>query len=188
MADDIRSYLMAGEKILWSGKPQQGLRFAPIDAFLVPFSLFWGGMALFGAGPMLFQRPPGLFALFPLLFLSMAAYVTFGRLLQDIWVRARTDYLLTDRRVVIHRRAAIGRLGGDLVVVNLTRGSQVRYKPGLGDRGTLIFGVETPAFSIFRRGNISQWVPSLDPTARFIGIEHARRVFDQIQTLQSREA
>ncbi len=185
MADDIRSYLLAGEKVLWSGKPQQGLRFAPIDAFLVPFSLFWGGMALFGVGPMIFTWPPTVFSLFPLLFITVGLYITVGRFVQDIWVRARTDYLLTDRRAVIHRRPAFAGLGSDLVVVDLTRGAQVRFKAGMGDRGSIVFGQEI-GFNLFRRANVGQWVPSLDPTARFIGIENARRVFDQIQTLQSR--
>jgi len=185
MADDIRSYLLAGEKILWSGKPQQGLRFAPYDLFLVPFSLIWGGMAIFVAGPAFLTVPLSPFSVIPCLFVVIGLYMMAGRLLQDIWVRARTDYLLTDRRVVIHRRAILGGLGGDLVAVDLSRGIQVRLKSGTGDRGTLVFGVEPP-FNIFRRGNIGQWVPSLDPTARFIGIENARRVFDQIQTLQGR--
>ena len=185
MADDIRSYLLAGEKVLWSGKPQQGLRFAPIDIFLVPFSFIWAGMAIFIGGQAIWSMPFSLFTLMPCLFVVVGVYMSVGRFVQDIWVRARTDYLLTDRRAVIHRRPAFAGLGSDLVVVDLTRGAQVRFKAGMGDRGSIVFGQEI-GFNLFRRANVGQWVPSLDPTARFIGIENARRGFDQIQTLQSR--
>ena len=39
--------LLSDEGIVWEGKPYSGLVFRPIEAFLIPFSLAWGGFALF---------------------------------------------------------------------------------------------------------------------------------------------
>ena len=51
---DLSDRMLTGERILWSGRPAQGLLFTGRDVFLIPFSLLWGGFAVFweihGAG------------------------------------------------------------------------------------------------------------------------------------------
>jgi hypothetical protein len=83
----MQSQLMSGEQILWEGKPYTGLILRPIEFFLIPFSLFWGGFAFFwnieaaqGSADLGFQ-------LFGLPFLAMGLYITFGRFLLDIYLR-----------------------------------------------------------------------------------------------------
>jgi len=39
--------LLPGESIVWSGEPVRHRLFRGEDAFLIPFSLFWGGFAIF---------------------------------------------------------------------------------------------------------------------------------------------
>ena len=66
------SDLLPNEKIIWTGQPDKSVIFSPIDIFLVPFSLAWGGFAVFwelSALGVTNQRnlshnPPAFFALF----------------------------------------------------------------------------------------------------------------------------
>ena len=108
--DDFSEQLEPGERLLWSGRPAQGLRLQPADALLIPFSLVWGGFALFWEGGVLTSWWAAdaagrgvltVFALFGLPFVGMGLYVTVGRFFMDARARARTRYGLTDRRVII---------------------------------------------------------------------------------------
>lgn len=187
MSEDIGSYVRSDEKLLWKGRPQQGLRLYPQDAFVLPLGLLWAGMAvfIFGLGWSDFRAMPLPFGLFPFIFGIFAIYVTIGRLVHDAWIRSRIEYAVTDRRVIILKSG----LGSDLTTLDIARISQIRFRPR-GDRGDIIFGPTPSVFSLFGarsfRGSFAVWVPALSETPQFIGVENARRLFEQIEDIKAR--
>ncbi len=186
MSDGVRGYVRADERLLWTGKPQQGLRFSGGDVFMIPFSLVWGGgvLASFIAGGSSFSGAPFPFMLFPLIFGVVAVYITVGRFIHDAWIRSNIDYALTDRRILILRRG----LGEELTALDIGRVETVRLK-GRGDRGDIVFGQEPAWYGFGRRSfrsSFAMGVPSLSETPAFLGIDGARRLFDQIEGLRAR--
>lgn len=185
MSDEIGSYLRGDEKVLWKGRPQQGIRFVGSDVFAVPFSLLWGGVVatIFGFGGAEIMSAGFPFVLFPLIFGLAAFYVTIGRLIHDAWIRSNIWYALTDRRVVILKTG----IGSDLTTLDIGRLEQINFKPR-GDRGDIVFG-PMPSFFGFGarsfRNSFAIWTPSLSDTPQFIGVENARRLFDQIEGLRA---
>ena len=93
--------LSAGETLRWTGAPPTGLRFRAADAFLVPFSLFWGGFAFVWEGAALTHGGPPLFALWGVPFCLIGLYLIFGRFIFDAFQRAHTAYAVTDRAAYV---------------------------------------------------------------------------------------
>ena len=110
------------------------------------------------------------------MFFLIGLYIVAGRIVLDAWVRARTDYGLTNNRILIARGAPFTRLIA-LQINQLPPASLKRVRNG---RGTIAF--KGPP-SIWRHENSSAWPPSLEPTPQFIAIEDAESVFEKIQTL-----
>jgi hypothetical protein len=182
--DDLRSRLLPGERILWSGQPRQGLLLTGWDIFLVPFSLLWCGFAVFWEAAVLgalnrtgvHSQAPFFFALWGVPFVLAGLYFVFGRFIAEAWIRRRTIYAVTDRRVLILRGGPFN----NFLALSMERLPETSLSEKRNGRGTIIFG---PNSFIRMRSGISGLSPSLDPTPRFLEIADARSVFDQIQRL-----
>jgi len=176
----IESRLFAGEKLLWSGQPWQGLfLLRASDLFLVPFSLAWGGIAISLTGSMLLGGiafPPFPFLLIPLLFPIIGVYFIIGRFLVDAWLRGATTYAVTNQRVLIERNGPF----------RSRKSFDIDRLPALelserGDgSGTIRFG--TPPW--FSRGG--SWSPAVDPVPQFLRIDNVRNVYELISKQHSR--
>src|SRR5262249_1607535 len=107
-------------------------------------------------------------------FMLMGLYLIIGRFFHDAWIRSGIRYAVTNRRILIVRSG----LSSNVISVNLDRLSTTRLIEGAHGRGTIQFGDPVPVWS---ERNMGTWMPSLDPTPQFIGIEDVRDVFDTVQ-------
>jgi hypothetical protein len=104
----VQTELMSGESVYWAGMPNRGVIFHSDDWYVVPFSLLWGGFAIFweasvlgywGKGPR--SGGPALFmAIWGIPFIVMGQYMIWGRFLYDAWLKRRTYFAVTNRRVL----------------------------------------------------------------------------------------
>jgi hypothetical protein len=103
---EIERMLQPDEHLHWYGRPQQGLRFAPQDAFQIPFQPpVGGGFAIFWEAEVLLRGAPFFFAIWGIPFVGMGLYLIAGRFFVDRGRRASTYYGLTSQRALIVKAA-----------------------------------------------------------------------------------
>jgi hypothetical protein len=128
--------LGTGERLLWTGTPRQGLLLRPSDAFMVPFSLLWGGFAMFWETSVLREGGPIFFALWGIPFVLVGLYMIVGRFFVDARLRAKTVYALTDRRAIVMS----GPSGTAVRSVDLARIPELSIAERADGTGTITFG------------------------------------------------
>ena len=106
--DELRSHLHSGEKLLWAGRPAQGMVLAtPRDWSVSAFGVVWLGFAVYNIWPTKAPDPlksPVPFASFVatgLLSIGIGIYALIGRFFVDRLYRSRLIYGITDRRAII---------------------------------------------------------------------------------------
>ena len=138
-----RNYLVAGESVLWRGKPAAGNLLTSQDVFMSPFSILWCGFAVFWT--VTAMSGAGLFGLFGIPFICVGFYITVGRFIWTAYIRKRTYYVITTQKIIRCRNGRVDMLQGkNMPAAYLT----VRKN----DCGTIVFGERDP---YYRRGN--QW-------------------------------
>ncbi|MDC9822710.1 PH domain-containing protein [Devosia sp. ZB163] len=171
----IQGRLLAGEHILWEGRPAQGLLLTRRDALLIPSSLVFLGFSIYWTMLASNYGAPDFFALFGVLFIVAGLYFVVGRFLLDAWLRSRTQYAVTDRRVLVMRAAPPGRF----TAVDRAKLPAIDLSERADGRGTIRFGAPEPILQ--GRNSLAGWTPSLDAVPQFLAIDRARYVFDLVQ-------
>jgi hypothetical protein len=173
----IQSELKPCEKLLWSGKPQSGIRFRSSDAFLIPFSLMWGGFAIFWEVGVLSTGAPVFFKLWGIPFVLVGLYIIFGRFIVDAKSRDKTAYAVTNQRIIIVSEL----FGRKIQSINLRTLTELTLNEKSDGSGTITLG-SSSASSAW--GN-SSWpgagqgqVPSLEM------MDNVRHVYNSIQEAQ----
>ena len=120
---ELRSHLDSGEKLLWVGRPAQGIVLRRQDGYAIAFAVL-----LVAAGWR---------------FIPMFIYIPIvGGLFADLWYRARLIYGVTDRRAIIlsgmRRRSAQSISFSSLITLNL---EERRNRSG-----TIYFGEDHPSY------------------------------------------
>lgn len=98
--DFARPYINSGEFILWRGKPEKGHIFTSQDIFLIPFSIFWCGFAIFWEFSAITGGAPFFFCLFGVPFVAVGLYLVFGRFIWTAYIRKRTAYVITTKKII----------------------------------------------------------------------------------------
>ena len=105
----LQPELMSGESLQWAGMPNPSVVFHSDDWFMVPFSLLWGGFAIFWEAGVLgywqngtkAHPAPTFMVLWGIPFVIAGQYIIWGRFLWEAWLKRRTHYAVTNRRVLI---------------------------------------------------------------------------------------
>lgn len=173
----ITSHLLPGERLLWAGRPKQGLLLRGEDAFLIPFSLVWSLPVLsrLSSGAVL-SNPIDFF------FLVIGLYLLLGRFIVDAWLRSRTYYGVTDRHVVILRLST----ASEMTSVSLRTLSNVKLTLRWGGKGTIELGRPRKSSIFGPRASRAFPFPGAHeylPPA-FEAIPNAREVYDLIVRTQ----
>ncbi len=180
----IQKELDSGEKLLWAGAPKQGTMLKGSDAFMIPFSLLWGGFAIFWE-IMALQIPSDeadavsiVFPLFGIPFVLVGLYMIFGRFIYDSKKRSKTFYGLTDQRAII----VSGLFSKGVKSLNLKTMTDVSLAENANGYGTIVFGQENQMMSMFMGGGFPGMGGSNTP--KFELIENAKHVYKQLREHQ----
>ena len=182
-SDKFRDELNPGERIIWSGQPQQGFILRPMDAFLIPISLIWGGMAIFIEYIALKGDAPFFFILLGIPFVLIGLYYFFGRFFVDMAQRSKTYYALTDKRVVI----ISGLHNQNIKSLELKKLSEINISTRSNGKGTITFGASLPISWMYS----GSWFPNMGRYSiapNFEMIDDVKMVYQQIKLLQSEGA
>lgn len=174
----LRPFLLPGERVLWSGRPPQGILFRRADLSLVPLSLLFA-MAAFWFDAIVPQDAPFPFRVKLWAARLAAIYLVVGRFLYDAWVRGRLLYAVTNRRILLLRTGPWPRVKS----IEIGYLPLFEYEEHRGGLGTLRFDFEESGEP--QASWLGHWRPEFwtaRPTGMcFERIEQPRDVYDLIQ-------
>jgi hypothetical protein len=171
--NNLKARLLPGERIVWQGRPAQGIRFFRSDTFLIPFGILFLSFSIFWEWKAVSQGDV-FFALWGIPFIAAGIFLCAARFLIDAYVRSSTLYALTDNRILILRRGYRPRF----VALTMDRLPVLSLEEERSGTGTIRF--QPPISLPAQRNEFAQWLPSLDDWA-FVKISDARNVFERMQ-------
>jgi len=174
--NELAPNLGTNEKLLWTGRPKAGIVFRGSDAFLIPFSLLWGGFAIFWETNVFATDGPFFFKLWGIPFILVALYITVGRFFVDAKKRANTIYGVTHDRIIIKS----GIFSREIKSLNIRTLSDITIDQKGDNSGTITIG-PTDLRSSMMQG--IEW-PGAKQPPRLELIEDVKTVYDKIIDLQ----
>ena len=148
------------------------------DAFLIPFSILWGGFAVFWETMVVTQGAPLFFMIWGVPFVLIGLYLIVGRFWVDARQRARTYYALTDGRVII----VSGIFSRSTRSLNARTLSDIALTTNKNGGGTITFGPVNPMYGWW---GSSGWPGMGRYTSPCIELDYdAEEVYNQILNVQ----
>jgi len=179
LLDKFRGELNPGERIVWSGQPQQGLLLRPSDIFMIPFSIMWGGFAIFWEFSATSGGAPSFFMLWGIPFVLVGLYMIFGRFFFDSMQRKKTYYALTNERVII----ISGVFNQSTKTLDIKKIPEINISTKGNGSGTITFGASSPmgwAYSGSGFSNMGRY----NTAPSFELINDAQTVYQHVKRLQ----
>jgi hypothetical protein len=171
-----RPWLLAGERLLWSGRPKRGLVFRLADLYMVPLGLLWFALSVGLDSRNLLADAPWAFGPWAMLMGVFGLYLLTGGFLHEAFLRARLFYAVTDQRVLVLRT---GRFRGGLKSIEIEYLPMLELRERGDGRGTLVFdpGEDKNTWG----GHGTGRSPALAAGARFYRIEQPRLVYELVR-------
>jgi hypothetical protein len=169
---ELTKYLLSDEKLIWTGKPKTGIVFRSSDAFLIPFSIIWGGFSVFWETNVLSSEMAFPFALFGLPFIVIGLYITVGRFFVDAKKRSNTIYGVTTDRVLIKT----GVFNSELISLYISTIPEITYKEKSDGSGTINLGYTDIRYAMMQG---MEW-PGVKQTPRLEFVKDIRSVYNLI--------
>jgi hypothetical protein len=178
----IESQLSPNERLLWSGQPRQGFLLRAADAYLIPFSLLWGGFAIFWESSVILGGAPFFFMIWGIPFVLVGLHMIIGRFFVDAKQRRKTYYGVTNERVII----VSGLFSRKVKSLNLRTLTDVSLDEKSDRSGTITFGAASPLSWWSGGTSFPGWGPQATPS--FELIPEAKKVYEIIRNAQRQAA
>ncbi len=175
---ELIPHLLAGEKLVWTGRPKTGVRFRPTDAFIIPFSLVWCGFVVFWEATAIAMGAPLLFMLFGIPFVLVGLYMLIGRFFFDAKRRAKTVYGISNNRIIIKS----GVVRTQVESMNIKSISEISFTQKQDLSGTITLG---PVASGYSTMQIKGMQKGPQPTS-LEWIDDVKTVYEKIIELQQK--
>ena len=178
----VESQLSPNERLLWSGQPRQGLFLRAADAYLIPFSVLWGGFAIFWESSVILGGAPFFFMLWGVPFVLVGLYMIIGRFFVDAKQRSKSYYGVTNERVII----VSGLFSRKVKSLNLRTLTDVSLDEKSDGSGTITFGATNPMSWWSGGMSFPGWGQQSTPS--FELILEAKQVYEIIRDAQRQSA
>lgn len=173
--------MRTGERVLWVGRPDPAVHFAPVDAFLIPFSIMWCGGVIFWEAGVNAANAPAFFRLWGIPFVVVGLYFVFGRFIFKARRKRRQVYALTDQRAIVVDGPSVADspiLNQPVTVRRSRSGNHASVTIGnAGDWFRSAAFYANTGMDFFRRGPVQiAFYDVAQPGAMLSALDHARQL------------
>ena len=173
----FQHYLLPLERVLWTGRPKQGLALHPSDLFMIPFSLLWLAIVLFMMAGTWNVEGAASFDAVLIVFVVIGLYFALGRFVHDAIIRRSIVYAVTDHRVLVLRSGRFPKFTS----LDIKRLPTLELSEHGDGTGSIRFEPAATPFLFSRPDGMDLWLPSLFASKHFFRIEGPRQVYQLIR-------